>query len=67
MFVEIELSGGTFRLVNVDKILFSYENRGKMCIELEDGTPLSTKYTRSELKALFQRSGVLCIDLGEQN
>ena len=63
MLVEIELKSGAVRIVNADKILYCHEERGKMSIEIEDGTPLSTAYTKEELVSKFRSAGVLCIDL----
>lgn len=63
MLIEITLNKGDHYIVNVEKILYCYEYKGRMCIELEDGTPLNTSYTRAELVSLFRSFGVLCIDL----
>lgn len=58
MFIEITKSKGDRVIVNLARILFCYEYRGKMTIELDDGTPIETVYGRDELIALFHRSGV---------
>ena len=58
MFIEIKRSKGDYMIVNLTKILLCTENKGKMTIELEDGTPIDTPYSFDELVAIFHSSGV---------
>ena len=63
MFVEFRTKLGDRRIVNVDRILFCYEYRGGLRIELDDGTPLDVKTTREEFeRAILAAKGtfVLC-------
>ena len=58
MFIEVKRSKGDFMIVNLTKILLCSEIDGKMRIELEDGTPINTVYTRDELVDIFHSFGV---------
>ena len=58
MFIQIETSKDGRMIVNLNKILLCTEYKGKMTIELEDGTLINTAHTFDELVAIFHSSGV---------
>ena len=57
MLIEIKKKNGDLVIVNSSKILLCYEYRGKITIELEDGTPIDTAYTLDELRDIFHSFG----------